>query len=40
MSTVNYTNYNKDLTVRVFDSFYNYDVNVPADVRPKQVVHT
>ena len=31
MSTVNYTNYNKDLTVRVFDSFYNYDVNVPAD---------
>ena len=31
MSTVNYTNYNKDLTVRVFDSFYNYDANVPAD---------
>lgn len=31
MSTVNYTNYNKDLTVRVFDSFYNYDVDVPAD---------
>ena len=31
MSTVNYANYNKDLTVRVFDGFYNYDVNVPAD---------
>ena len=31
MSTVNYANYNKDLTVRVFDSFYNYDVNVPAN---------
>jgi hypothetical protein len=31
MSTVNYTNLNKDLTVRVFDSFYEYDVNVPAD---------
>jgi len=30
MSTINYTNYNKDLTVRVFDSFYDYDVNVPA----------
>jgi pyruvate/2-oxoacid:ferredoxin oxidoreductase alpha subunit len=31
MSTVNYTNYNNDLTVRVFDSFYNYDANIPAD---------
>lgn len=31
MSTVNYANYKKDLTVRVFDSFYNYDTNVPAD---------
>lgn len=31
MSTVNYTNYNIDQTVRVFDDFYNYDVNVPAD---------
>ena len=31
MSTVNYANPNKDLTVRVFDNFYNYDVNVPAD---------
>jgi hypothetical protein len=30
MSTINYTNYNKDLTVRVFDSFYSYDVDVPA----------
>jgi hypothetical protein len=31
MSTVNYTNYKKDLTVRVFDSFYDYDTNVPAE---------
>ena len=30
MSTVNYTNYNLDQTVRVFDKFYEYDVNVPA----------
>jgi hypothetical protein len=30
MSTVNYTNPNLDLTVRVFDQFYDYDVNVPA----------
>lgn len=30
MSTVNYTNYNIDQTVRVFDKFYDYDVNVPA----------
>lgn len=30
MSTVNYTNYNQDQTVRVFDRFYDYDVNVPA----------
>lgn len=30
MSSVNYTNYNIDQTVRVFDSFYAYDVNVPA----------
>jgi hypothetical protein len=30
MSTVNYSNPNTDLTVRVFDSFYDYDVNVPA----------
>jgi hypothetical protein len=30
MSTVNYTNPNVDLTVRVFDQFYSYDTNVPA----------
>ena len=30
MSTVYYTNYNQDQTVRVFDRFYDYDVNVPA----------
>jgi hypothetical protein len=30
MPTVNETNFNKDLTVRVFDSFYEYDVPVPA----------
>jgi hypothetical protein len=30
MSTVNYTNTKVDLTVRVFDNFYKYDVNVPA----------
>ena len=30
MSTVNYSNPKTDLTVRVFDSFYDYDVNVPA----------
>ena len=29
-SSVNYTNSNLDLTVRIFDQFYNYDVNVPA----------
>lgn len=29
-STVNYTNPNIDLTVRIFDDFYAYDVNVPA----------
>lgn len=29
-STVNYANTNLDLSVRVFDDFYNYDVNVPA----------
>lgn len=31
MSTVNYRNPNLDLTVRVFDSFYDYDVNIPAN---------
>ena len=38
MSTVNYTNPNTDLTVRIFDSFYDYDVNIPAD--EYDVVHT
>lgn len=28
-STVNYANTNLDLSVRVFDDFYGYDVNVP-----------
>ena len=28
--TVNATNTNIDLTVRIFDQFYSYDVNVPA----------
>ena len=31
MSSINYTNPNVDLTVRVFDSSYEYDVNVPAN---------
>ena len=30
MTTVNYANPKTDLTVRVFDQFYDYDVNVPA----------
>ena len=30
MSTVNYANPKTDLTVRVFDSFYDYEVDVPA----------
>ena len=38
MSTVNYANPNTDLTVRVFDSFYDYDVNVP--VNEYDVVHS
>lgn len=29
-SSINDVNYNIDQTVRVFDSFYEYDVNVPA----------
>lgn len=29
--TVNYTNTNIDMTVRVFDDFYGYDINVPAN---------
>lgn len=28
--SVNNTNFNKDQTVRIFDQFYNYDVNIPA----------
>jgi hypothetical protein len=28
--TVNYTNTNVDLSVRIFDEFYKYNVNVPA----------
>lgn len=31
MSTVNYANPNTDLTVRVFDSFYDYDVSIPVN---------
>ena len=31
MSTVNYTNPNKDLTVKLFDQFYSYEVDIPAD---------
>jgi hypothetical protein len=31
MSTVNYPNPNVDLTVRVFDSFYDFEFNVPAN---------
>jgi len=38
MSTVNYTNPNTDLSVRIFDNFYDYDVNIPAD--EYDVVHT
>lgn len=30
MGTVNYTNREVDLTVRVFDSFYNFELDVPA----------
>lgn len=38
MSTVNYANPNTDLTVRVFDSFYDYDVNIP--VNEYDIVHS
>ena len=31
MSTVNTTNFNIDQTARVYDQFYNFDINVPAD---------
>lgn len=30
MSTVNYSNPNIDQTVKVFDQFYNYSANIPA----------
>jgi hypothetical protein len=30
MPTVNQTNLNQDLTVRVFDRFYTYEQNIPA----------
>jgi len=30
MASINYENTNLDQTVRVFDAFYEYDVNVPA----------
>lgn len=29
-NSINYTNNNLDLSVRVFDKFYDYDTNVPA----------
>ena len=31
MSTINTTNFNIDQTARVYDEFYNFDINVPAD---------
>lgn len=31
MATINQINYQVDQTVRIFDQFYNYDENVPAD---------
>jgi hypothetical protein len=31
MSSINYTNFNLDQTVRVFDSFYEYELNIPAN---------
>jgi len=29
MSSINFTNYNVDQTVRVFDKFYSVDLNIP-----------
>lgn len=29
MTSINYTNYNTDQTVRVFDRFYDYEVDIP-----------
>lgn len=31
MTTVNYANPKTDLTVRVFDNFYNFDIDVPVE---------
>jgi hypothetical protein len=31
MTTVNATNYSIDQTVRIFDQFYNYEANIPAE---------
>jgi hypothetical protein len=31
MGSVNYANLQKDTTVRIFDQFYNYSVDVPVD---------
>jgi len=38
MSTINDTNYRIDQTVRVFDTFYEYDVDIP--VGEYDVVHS
>lgn len=38
MSTVNATNYNQDLTVRVFDRFYSYEADIP--VNEYDIVHS
>lgn len=38
MSTVNAVNYNQDLTVRVFDRFYEYEADIP--VNEYDVVHS
>lgn len=37
MSTVNYSNPKTDQTVKIFDEFYNYEVNVP--VQEYEVVY-
>ena len=31
MASVNYTNFNQDLTVRVFDRFYDFELEVPVN---------
>lgn len=38
MSTVNAVNYNQDMTVRVFDRFYEYEANIP--VNEYDIVHS